>query len=75
MKPLTDKQVREIIANQVAAFNTAIQTLREDANYVRARMRRLENSFAAINKAKKELEAFRNEHDLNERRNRRQDLT
>lgn len=59
MKPLTDKQVREIIANQVAAFNTAIQTLREDANYVRARMRRLETDFAAIKSGIETLKAYK----------------
>jgi phage shock protein A len=65
MKPLTDKQVREIIANQVAAFNTAIQTLREDANYVRARMRRLEENFEAIKKGVKDLETFRHNEKAN----------
>jgi hypothetical protein len=59
MKPLTDKQVREIIANEVAAFNTAIQTLTEEVNYIRARERRLQTDFAAIKKGVKELETYR----------------
>jgi hypothetical protein len=59
MKPLTDKQVREIIANEVAAFNTAIQTLTEEVNYIRARERRLQNDFEAIKKGVKTLEAYK----------------
>ena len=59
MKPLTDKQVREIIANEVAAFNTAIQTLTEEVNYIRARERRLQSDFAAIKKGIETLKAYK----------------
>ena len=65
MKPLTDKQVREIIANEVAAFNTAIQTLTEEVNYIRARERRLQSDFAAIKKGVKDLETFRHNEKAN----------